>query len=120
MKSERERFTLWARDYNRTWGDGGSDDESPDDGPIDLSVEHPSEDGSGWACGETRLLYSAWRCAIPPGHVVVKVEDLRGIETTGDGVCYWCPACDTDCTYGKDHAPDCWLAAALKEGESHD
>ena len=61
------------------------------------------------------LLETVQRLAVGPDEVVVKREDLRGIgghiegPETGCG----CPACHA--LRSGSHAPDCWLAAALKE-----
>ena len=44
-----EAFSSWAGAHSAKWGLD-----------IDLEREDPSHDGSGWACGETRLLFAAW------------------------------------------------------------
>ena len=62
-----------------------------------------------------RSIRHALSLAIPDGHVVVSVERLREIEWVGYEEWSVCPVCDHIGEF--EHAPDCWLAAAIKEAE---
>lgn len=59
------------------------------------------------------IIYQALNLALPPGTVPVKVGGLRELEWT-PGYQH-CQACGSYKCEG--HAPGCWLAKALKEGE---
>ncbi len=63
------------------------------------------------------VLRRALKLAIPPGCVVVKVEDLRGVGGKVEGVetGQGCPACYR--LRSKGHAPDCWIGRAIGGGE---
>ncbi len=79
-----------------------------------------SESPGAWTEYEAAL--EALRIAIPGDSVVVKREDLRKILSTGDGVCFWCPACDEPHYDGDtpEHDATCWIAAALGESAPDD
>ena len=71
----------------------------------------PAEDrDTSTANYSTRSIRHALSLAIPDGHVVVPVERLREMRESFAVCEMYCPACgENEC------APDCWLAAAIKE-----
>lgn len=68
------------------------------------------------------MLHYSLSTALPAGTVAVNVDRLAQLEWAGettymDGT-RWdcCPACQETREY-QAHLPDCWLAAAIKDGE---
>ena len=65
-------FSAWAGAHSDKWGID-----------IDLEREDPSHDGSGWACGETRLLFAAWTKAAELAREELG-DHVEDIHRTGD------------------------------------
>ena len=65
-------------------------------------------------CDEINLALSVSKDAVSPRGAWLSAEQLREIEWARAG---YCPALCGGTESGRSHAPDCWLAAKIKQTE---